>query len=462
MPNSRVRTPRRQSRRAPLTGALASVRRSALRLAMSRPFSSRAPGGGSGGIDLSTIKKFPRHTHYPLQRIALDPVPRLRQARADGEVTKLARLLGLNIWLVTGDRAARHVMSDAGAFSNDLRHLMGTRKRNDAEQVGGLGMTDAPEHTRLRKMLTPEFTKRRLARLQTSIDEVVAESLDAMEADGPVVDLVESFGFQIPFRVICDLLGMPEVDRAAFRSLGSARFDLSEGSAGSFGAAVTSRSFLIDLTTRLRDAERGGNEGLIAALLDKHGADFDDVELGGMADGVFLGGYETSASMLSLGTFALLSNPEYFRLLREGIDEDVDAIVEELLRYVCPVQLAFPRFARHDMDLYGHRVVQGDVVLLSLSGANRDPQAHPAADAFDPTQPGAGHLSFGHGLHRCVGAELARMELRTALRGLATRFPELSLACEPDELEFTELSAVYSVARLPVRLGTPQRPAPAA
>lgn len=434
-----------------LSSALATVRRAGIRLAMSRPF-SRGSGDSSGAIDLSTIKKFPAHTHYPLQRDDMDPVAKLRAARQRGQVTKLARLLGLNIWLVVGDEAARQVLVGSDDYSNDLRHLMGSRKRGAAEQVGGLGMTDAPEHTRLRKMLTPEFTKRRLARLQASIDEVVAESLDTMAARGPVVDLVDTFGFQIPFRVICDLLGMPEVDRAAFRDLGSARFDLSEGGAGSFGAAVTSRSFLIDLTTRLRNAERAGNDGLIASLLDNHGDQFDDVEIGGLADGVFLGGYETSASMLSLGTYVLLKNPDSYRLLREGTDADVDRIVEELLRYVCPVQLAFPRFARHDLDLYGHRVTKGDVVLVSLSGVNRDPDTQPAIDAFDPTQEGAGHLAFGHGLHRCVGAELARMELRTALRGLATRFPDLQLACSPEELQFTELSAVYSVAALPVRL----------
>lgn len=433
-----------------LRRAVASVRRAGLRLATSRPLSRGS--GGSGGIDLSTIKRFPRYTHYPLRRDDMDPVPKLREVRERGQVVKLARLLGLNLWLVVGDEAARAVLSRSDDYSNDLRHLMGKRKRDGADEVGGLGMTDAPEHTKLRKMLTPEFTKRRLARLQASIDDVVAESLEAMGREGPVVDLVDSFGFQIPFRVICDLLGMPEVDRGAFRELGSARFDLSEGGAGSFGAAVTSRSFLIDLTTRLRYAERSDNDGLIAALLDKHGDDFTDVELGGLADGVFLGGYETSASMLSLGTYVLTKNPESYRLLREGDDADVDRIVEELLRYVCPVQLAFPRFARHDLELYGQQVAQGDVVLVSLSGVNRDPEAHPAADDFDPTQHGAGHLAFGHGLHRCVGAELARMELRTALRGLATRFPDLQLACSPADLRFTELSAVYSVESLPVRL----------
>ncbi|MFC6154309.1 cytochrome P450 [Nocardioides yefusunii] len=426
-----------------------SVRRVVLRTAAG--IASKLSRGG-GGIDLSAIKRFPEHTHFVLQRNAVDPVPRLAEVRAAEPVHKVASILGMDVWLVTGDDAARETLVNSDDLRNDLRDLLGKRTRSAAEQVGGLGMTDAPDHTRLRKMLTPEFTKRRLARLEPAINEVVKRSLDDMAAAGPVVDLVDMFGFQIPYQVICDLLGLPEVDRDAFRALGAARFDLSQGGVGSFDAAKSTREFLIDLCERQKTERTIHPDGLLAGIIDSYGGDFDAVEVGGLADGVFIGGYETSASMLSLGTYVLLQNPEYYSLLRTGSEEEVAAVVEELLRYVCPVQVAFPRFARRDFTLAGVRIRQGDVVLTSLAGSNRDDTAHAAGDSFDPTLPSAGHLAFGHGLHRCVGAELARMELRQALRALATQFPDLSLAVSPDELVFSPLSAVYSVEALPVRL----------
>jgi cytochrome P450 len=167
---------------------------------------------------------------------------------------------------------------------------------------------------------------------------------------------------------------------------------------------------------------------------------------------VFLGGYETSASMLALGTLVLLRDPENFARIRteEGA---VDAIVEELLRYLTVVQVAFPRFARHDQELFGQQVKKGDLVAVSLSGADRDKQVFGLdAEDFYPKRAPAAHLAFGHGMHRCVGAELARMELRAAFLALAHRFPDLSLAVSEDQLRFRDFSIVYGVESLPVQL----------
>ena len=301
-------------------------------------------------------------------------------------------------------------------------------------------------------MLTPSFTRRRIADLQPDVDRVVAEALDDMAAHGPEVDLVERFGFAVPFGVICDLLGMPSVDREEFRRHGAARFDLSGGRSAIFDTAAGTRQFLIDLVASERRAEHLP-EGLMSRMVAEHGDDFDDVEIGGLADGVFLGGYETSASMLSLGTWVLLQNPAAWQLLRGGDLADVDRVVEELLRFVCPVQIAFPRIARHEVRVGSRTVRAGDVVVVSLTGAERDPACHEDPARFDPMTAAAGTLAFGHGLHRCVGAELARMELRTALVRLAQRFPDLSLACDPGDLRFTELAIVHGVESLPVRLG---------
>ena len=416
-----------------------SLRGTALRLALAS--ARRVP----------YVRRVPSSIRFPLQRDGVDPVARLAATRERGEVVRFASLLGTRVWLVTGYDVARSVLADSDAFANDVRDIIGRQDRAPAERIGGLGMTDQPDHGRLRGVLTPYFTRRRLAELQADIDRVVETALDDMAAHGPEVDLVEHFGFAVPFGVICDLLGMPDVDRKAFRQHGAARFDLRDAGAGIFDTAAGTRQFLIDLVA----AERGEPhlpDGLVARMVADHGADFDDVELGGLADGVFLGGYETSASMLSLGTWVLLQHPESWETLRSGDAASVDRVVEELLRFVCPVQVAFPRIARRDLRVGEQDVRAGDIVLVSLTGAERDPARHVDPESFDPTTPTAGTLAFGHGLHRCVGAELARMELRTALVALARRFPDLALACDPTDLRFTELAVVHGVERLPVRL----------
>ena len=402
----------------------------------------------SNGLDLRKLRFFPQAWRVPFRRDVLDPVPELTRLRETERVTRLGHLLGRGIWLVTGYDEARAVLAAGEDFSNDLGQFVPQDGRDAKDQVGGLGMTDPPNHTTLRRYLTPEFTKKRLARLEPLIERIVTERLDAMEAAGPEVDLVGDFAFPVPFEVICELLGLPVDDRARFHSLGVARFDLTTGASGSFDAAGHSREFLIDAVAKQRSDP---GPGLIGALLTDHGDDLDDVTLGGLADGVFLGGYETSASMLSLGAYLLAGNPEAMALIRED-DETVDRVIEELLRYLTVVQLAFVRFARRDLELGGRQIRAGDAVGVSLLTANRDPALGSNLETFDPHREPTRHLAFGHGLHRCVGSELARMELRIALRGLATRFPDLHVVADASELEFRKLSAVYGVEGLPVRL----------
>jgi cytochrome P450 len=399
-------------------------------------------------IDIARIPSMPEKLRLPFRRQGLDPVPELGDRRATEPVSKLARVFGHAVWVVTGHEAVRAVLIDAAGFSNDLRPLVGSQGDPASQQIGGLGMTDPPEHSRLRKILTPEFTKRRLARLEPRIAEIVDERLDALEAAGPVADLVPTFAFPVPFLVICELLGLSSEDRELFRELGPARFDLTQGGVGAFGAMSTSRELLLDAVATQR-VEPG--DGLIGQIIRELGDEVDDVELAGLADGVFLGGYETSVSMLSMGSLVLLQNREALRMLR-GDDAAVDAVVEELLRYLTVVQTAFPRFARHDMVLFGATIRSGDVLLCSLSGANRDTVFGAEPERFDPHRPPGPHVAFGHGFHRCVGAELGRMELRAAFRSLAHRFPDMELAVDPGQLSFRELSVVYGVESLPVRV----------
>ena len=404
----------------------------------------------SQGIDLSQLDRVPDSLAWPLHREGPDPVARLGEMREQGPVAKLTSFLGMNVWLVTGESEARQVLADTTSYSTDIRPFMGKRGSTTNGDIGGLGFTDPPEHTRLRKLLTPEFTMRRLERLRPRIAAIVESQLDrvaeeAAAADG-VVDLVPTFAFPIPFLVICELLGLPDEDRETFRQLGSARFDVSYGGQGVFGAVSDSRRFLMEATAKQR---RAPGEGLIGQIIREHGDEINDFDLGGLADGVFTGGLETSASMLALGTAVLLDHPEDYR--RVGSDPTVvDRAVEELLRYLTVVQIAFPRFPKTEVEVGGQRILPGDVVICQLAGANRDPRLGAKMDAFDLSRPVSTHLAFGHGFHRCVGAELARMELRTAFPALARRFPDLSLAT--DRVDYRQLSIVYGVDALPVRL----------
>jgi cytochrome P450 len=190
---------------------------------------------------------------------------------------------------------------------------------------------------------------------------------------------------------------------------------------------------------------------MLGMLVREHGDDLSDHELAGLADGLLTGGLETSASMLALGTIVLLQNPDSRDAIRDR-DDAVDPFVEELLRYLTVVQVAFPRFARQKVQVGGRTIEPGDIVLCSLSGANRE-GGHGELERFDPGRASRPHLAFGHGLHRCIGAELARMELRTAYPALVRRFPDIRLAVDPSELSYRKLSFVFGVDALPVTLG---------
>lgn len=402
------------------------------------------------GIDLSRVAFIPEPTKMPLQRIRTDPVPRIAELRRRGPLYRLPMpFVNFRVWLVTGYEEARTVLIAREGYSNDIRHLFDGDGPATSDDIGGLGFTDPPLHTRLRKIVTPEFTMRRLARLEPIITDIVDQQLDEMEALGSPVDLAKHLAFPVPFQTICALLGLDYEDRDAFAKLGSARFDAALGGAA-FNAVSAQREFLFDAVARQRLAP---GPGLIGQIIRDEGDAISDPDLAGLADGIFTGGFETTAGMIALGTIVLLRDPEHAALVRDGSPEQVDRVVDELLRYLAVVQVAFPRFAKQDMELFGQHIRKGDVLLASLSGANRDPLSAGAdPDGFDPYRvPKSAHLAFGHGIHRCIGAELAKIELRTVLPRLLRRFPDLALAKPEAELSFRQLSFVYGVDDLPVR-----------
>lgn len=403
---------------------------------------------GSGTL----MSRLPASALVPLQRDGLDPVGELGRLRDREPVSRMKLPLGVRAWVVTGYEEAKAVLAAPGdAFSNDFRHIVGTAGIDADLKPGGLGFSDPPDHTRLRHMLTPEFTVRRLSRLAPRIEAIIAGQLDVMgklsERDGSV-DLLEHFALPIPSLTICELLGVPYEDRADFQRLSTARFDFLSGTEVYLGAISEAVGYMLELVERQR-VQPG--PGLLGRLITEYGDDITDVELAGLADGLLTGGLETTASMLALGALVLLQDPDALAGVRDS-DDKVAPFVEELLRYLTVVQVAFPRLARRHIVVGGQTIEAGDIVLCSLSAANRDARQGEDMDTFDPRRASSPHLAFGHGMHRCIGAELARMELRAAYPALVRRFPGIRLAGPADSLPFRKLSFVYGIDALPVTL----------
>src|SRR3954452_11235006 len=396
-----------------------------------------------------SLSMLPDRILWPLHREDLDPIPRMAEFRENRPVARLPLPFGMRAWLVTGYEPVRQVLGSVDGYSNDFGKFAGRVGISVGQDPGGLGFADPPVHTRLRKVLTPEFTMRRLARLQPRIDAIVAGRLDAMASAGGTADLWHDFALPIPALTICELLGVPYADRDHFQKLSTARFDLAEGGGAALGAIGDALSYLGGLVDEQR---RNPGDGLLGSLIRAHGDEIDDRELTGLADGVLTGGLETSASMLALGALVLMTHPQMADQLRKG--EGVDQIVEELLRYLTVVQMAFPRVAVKDVRVDDADIRAGDVVMCSLSGADRDDLIGPDPHRLDQSRtPNRSHLAFGYGLHRCIGAELARMELRTAYPALVRRFPRMAPAVPPTELQFRLASIVFGLESLPVTLG---------
>lgn len=385
----------------------------------------------------------------PIMRNGLDPVPELGEVRAQAPVVELPFMEGITVWLVTGYEEVRKVLGDSTNFSNAFSNLeaIGLESMFESLDPGGLGFRDPPDHTRLRRLLAPEFTHRRLQRLTPMIDKLVVEHLDRLEAHGSPADLVAQFAISLPLSVVFDLLGIAEADRGPLTA-DNDRFDLATDFTSGLSSVTSTLSYLEELVKRER---QNPGDGMLGMLIREHGDEVSDWELAGLADGMITGGHDTTAGMLALGTVYLLTHPELAQMMRAG--ENVDEIVEELLRYISVVQVAFPRFAKVDMELGGKQIHAGDGVLCSLSAANRDPLQGTDMDKVNTSRAIATHLAFGYGAHHCVGAPLARMELTAALPALLRRFPDLRLDIDPGQIAYRPMSIVYGAAQIPIAWG---------
>src|SRR3954452_1423561 len=365
-----------------------------------------------------------------MRRMGFDPPPELAHLRGDEGVLRVLTPFGLPAWLVTRYDDVRTVLSDPERFSNArtdfpfAEQMQLSREEIAQRRAGQLLGIEPPEHTRLRRMLTPEFTVRRIRRLAPPVEGMVDSHLDALEKEGPPADLVSQFALPVPSLVICELLGVPYAEREQFQRRTREQLDLSVLMPERLRLQRESRAFMEGQVARAKAAP---GDDMLGMLVREHGDELTDDELVGVSLLLLIAGHETTANMLGLGTLALLRNPEQLAAVRDD-PAAVEPAVEELLRWLSIVPQGILRTTTAEVTLGGQTIPAGSFVAASLLAANRDPGLVEDPDRLDITRGAMGHAAFGHGLHHCLGAPLARMEMTTAFPALLRRFPQLGLA----------------------------------
>ena len=389
-----------------------------------------------------------------MRRNDFNPTPELREIRETTGVRTIVSAFGMEVYLLTRHEDVKAVLADHQRFSNGRPPGFvvpgappGVSEEEQASaRAGNLLGLDPPEHQRLRRMLTPEFTIRRMKRLEPRIAEIVDQQLDEMETAGAPVDLVDSFALPIPSLVICELLGVPYDDREDFQRRSARQLDLSIPIPDRIELQRQGRAYMGSLVERSR---RQPGEDILGMMVREHGTELTDDELIGVASLLLLAGHETTSNMLGLGTLALLRHPDQLAAVRDDPDAVAPA-VEELLRWLSIVHSAVPRITTTDVEIAGVQIPAGQLVFVSLPTGNRDPDFIDSPEALDIRRGAIGHLAFGHGVHHCLGAPLARMEMRIAFPALLRRFPTLALAEDFDEVQFRSFHFIYGLKSLQV------------
>lgn len=385
-----------------------------------------------------------------------NPFPHYARLRESGPVHRVKTADGEEVWLIVGHDEARQALAHPDVLKNWQTTGLYAGRSTTTSLSTNMLRSDPPHHTRLRRLVAGEFTARRVEALRPRVQQITDELLDAMEAaPDRRADLIRSFAVPLPMTVICELLGVPDLDRESFRRW-CTEVVAPTGEEAEAAALRAMSGYLSGLIEATR--ERPGQDllsGLIRAR-DEGGDRLSPEELTGMAFLLLLAGHETAVNMLGNGVRALLAHPDQLAALRADPDGLIDGAVEEMLRWDGPVESATYRFARADLEIGGTFIEAGSPVLVSLAGADRDPARFaepggPGPEEFDIRRAGQSHLAFGHGIHFCLGAPLARMEGRIAIRALLERFPGLAEDPEAGPREWIPGTLIRGVKRLPVR-----------
>ncbi|MEV7981457.1 cytochrome P450 [Streptomyces sp. NPDC086519] len=403
---------------------------------------------------------------------ATDPYPAYAWLRDNAPVHRATLPSGVEAWLVTRYTDAKQALADPRLSKNPAHHdepahakgktgIPGERK---AELMTHLLNIDPPDHTRLRRLVSKAFTPRRVAEFAPRVRELTDRLIDGFAERGEA-DLIHEFAFPLPIYAICDLLGVPPEDQDDFRDwagmmLRHTKAGQGGGPRGGVARSVKKmRGYLAELIHRKREAlpaEAGPGEDLISGLIraSDHGEHLTENEAAAMAFILLFAGFETTVNLIGNGTYALLTHPEQRVRLRDSLAAGerglLETGVEELLRYDGPVEVATWRFATEPVTIGGQHIAPGDPVLVVLAAADRDPQRFAEPDTLDLARRDNQHLGYGHGIHYCLGAPLARLEGQTALAGLLTRLPDLRLAVDESELRWRGGLIMRGLRTLPV------------
>ncbi len=368
--------------------------------------------------------------------------------RAQRPVSAVIMPGGTPAWLVTGYAEARAALADPRLRKSPP----GWHPPPDsiyAALEGHMLNSDPPDHARLRRLVNKAFTARRVERLRPRIAAITAELLDEMSTQREV-DLLASFAFPLPITVICELVGIPVADRDDFRKW-SASIISNNVSVETFQADATAmvHYFMALLAAKRQEPA----DDLLSALIlaRDEGDGLDENELLSMMFLLLVAGHETTVNLIASGTLALLLNPGQLGRLR-GDPSLLAGAVEELLRYVNPVNHATYRFTAQPVEIGGTHIEANEPVIIALSSADRDPSRFADPDRLDLGRDSSGHLAFGHGIHYCLGAPLARLEAEIAFGALLDRFGSIELAVPAESLRWRPSTLIHGLEALPVRL----------
>ncbi|MET9898050.1 cytochrome P450 [Streptomyces sp. NPDC006446] len=398
---------------------------------------------------------------------ATDPYPAYAWLREHAPVHRTRLPSGVEAWLVTRYADAKQTLADQRLSKNPAHHdepahakgrtgIPGERK---AELMTHLLNIDPPDHTRLRRLVSKAFTPRRVAEFTARVQELTDQLIDQFAARGSA-DLIHEFAFPLPIYAICDMLGVPREDQDDFRDWAGMMIRHGGGPRGGVARSVKKmRGYLAELIRRKREALSdvpGPGEDLISGLIraSDHGEHLTENEAAAMAFILLFAGFETTVNLIGNGMHALLTHPEQRALLQASLAAGESGLletgVEELLRYDGPVELATWRFATEDVRIGGQDIAAGDPVLVVLAAADRDPERFERPDTLDLARSDNQHVGYGHGIHYCLGAPLARLEGQTALGTLLTRLPDLQLAGDPADLRWRGGLIMRGLRTLPV------------
>ncbi|MCK2217042.1 cytochrome P450 [Actinomadura sp. ATCC 31491] len=391
---------------------------------------------------MSTPAQLPYEQPDPMR-----PAPLLRELQVRGPIHAVRTAVGDPGWQVTGYEEVRRLLDDDRLGRAHREPGKAARTGESAMFGGPLGDfdTEQADHRRMRSLLQPHFSPRRMRALRARVETLTAGLLDELAAAGPPADLHAALALPLPIAVICELLGVPYEDRARFRAWTQAAADITDRARSEQGLTELF-GYGQRLVARKR-AEGDPDADVISRLAATDGVSDDEAAAMGMF--LLFAGHETTVAAIDEGALWLLAHPEQWRALVAD-PSLVDAAVEEILRAPGTGGSGIPRYAREDLEIAGVRVRAGDLVLLDTGAANHDAAIFTDPDRFDLGRPAVPHLSFGHGARYCIGAPLARIELQVVFARLAVRFPTLKLECAPGELSFNAHTLTGGLTALPV------------